>query len=323
MDVLALIRKPVEEDLVQYKSLFEEDFTHENPLLHLALQHILKRQGKRLRPILMMLVARAFGSINEGVLHASVSIEQLHTASLVHDDIVDESNERRGQQSVNALLSAQAAVLVGDFLLSKSLQHSAKTGDVYVVDAIARISQMLADGELLQLYNISSKEVCEQPYYEVIKRKTACLFSVSAQIGAYLQHATPQQVEAMRLYGENLGICFQIRDDIFDYLGEAVGKPVGNDMKEGKLTLPVIHALMETQDAAMMQLAMKVRALEATEEERRRLTDFAVEKGGVEYAYRQMELFAQKATEQLALIPDSEAKESLRILAEFVIKRKV
>lgn len=328
MDVLAQIRKPVEEDLVRYLSLFEADFEHENPLLHVALRHILKRQGKRLRPILMLLAARAFAQPDEAVLHGSVSIELLHTASLVHDDIVDESDMRRGQASVNTLLSPQAAVLVGDYLLSKSLQHAAATAHIDVVRSIAVIGQLLADGELLQLYNISSELIAEQPYYEVIKRKTASLFRSSAQIGATLAGATPAQVEAMSLYGEYLGTCFQIRDDIFDYEPHAnVGKPIGNDMCEGKLTLPVIHALLASEGTEeglrMKELAMKVRRLEATKEEMSSLVRFAIEKGGVEYAYGKMVEFAKKATEQLALLPDSEAKDSLVLLSEFTIQRSL
>lgn len=332
MDFLAQIRKPIETDLSRYLTLFEADFEHDNPLLHVALQHIRKRQGKRLRPVLMLLVSHAFGAPDNRVLNASVSIELLHTASLVHDDIVDESDQRRGQASVNTLLTPQAAVLVGDYLLSKSLQHSANTHSVDVVKTIATIGQLLADGELLQLYNISSDVIAEEPYFEVIKRKTASLFSSSAKIGAMLSGASDEQLEAMRLYGEYIGICFQIRDDIFDYEQNAnIGKPIGNDLREGKLTLPLIHAILSTQSRPettvlsqkMCDMAMKVRKLEATEEEMGCLVSFAVEYGGVDYAYAKMNEYAKKATELLALLPDSDAKKSLQLLAEFVIQRNL
>lgn len=332
MDFLAQIRKPIETDLSRYLTLFEADFEHDNPLLHVALQHIRKRQGKRLRPVLMLLVSHAFGAPDNRVLNASVSIELLHTASLVHDDIVDESDQRRGQASVNTLLTPQAAVLVGDYLLSKSLQHSANTHSVDVVKTIATIGQLLADGELLQLYNISSDVIAEEPYFEVIKRKTASLFSSSAKIGAMLSGASEEQLEAMRLYGEYIGICFQIRDDIFDYEQNAnIGKPIGNDLREGKLTLPLIHAILSTQSRPettvlsqkMCDMAMKVRKLEATEEEMGCLVSFAVEYGGVDYAYAKMNEYAKKATELLALLPDSDAKKSLQLLAEFVIQRNL
>lgn len=331
MDILELISKPIQEDIVKYQELFELDFQHDNPLLHYALQHIRKRQGKRLRPLLMLLVARALGKVDESVLHAAVSIEVLHTASLVHDDIVDESDQRRGQSSVNSLLNAQSAVLVGDYLLSKSLQHSAKTCEPVVVNTIAQIAQLLADGELLQLYNISSEVISEDPYYEVIKRKTASLFRASALVGALLAGGTKEQQDAMFLYGEYLGACFQIRDDIFDYEANAnVGKPIGNDMREGKLTLPVIHAILTTLEdpstvalgEEMKELALKVRKLEASDEEMNRLVQFTIEHGGVEHAYAKMEEFVKKATEQLAVLPECEARESLRIIAEYAVSRK-
>lgn len=324
IDVLSLIRKPVEEDLLRYKSLFEADFENDNNRLRIAFDHMRKRQGKRLRPILMLLVARACGQVNEHVLHASVSIEQLHTASLVHDDIVDESEERRGQASINVLLDAPSAVLVGDYLLSKSLQHSAYTASLEVVDYVSKIGQLLADGELMQLDNISTDLIAEEPYFEVIKRKTATLFSSSSYIGALLAGASKEQVEAMRLYGEYLGCCFQIRDDIFDYEENAnIGKPIGNDMREGKLTLPVIHAVLVSKDEAMKELALKVRRREATEEDMHKLVNFTLVQGGVDYAYDVMADFAKKATEQLALLPDSDCKDSLRLMADFVIQRKV
>jgi len=331
MSILEQISKPIQEDIIKYQALFDKDFLHENPLLQLALQHIHKRQGKRLRPLLMMLVARCFGPLDDSVLHAAVAIELMHTASLVHDDIVDESDQRRGQASVNALLNNQAAVLVGDYLLSKSIQHASKTANLPVFYDIATITQQLSDGELMQMYNISTSTIAEEPYFQVIKRKTATLFSQSALISAKLAKASDEQIKAAELYGENLGLCFQIRDDIFDYEADAnIGKPVGNDMREGKLTLPIIHAILKAQanpDTAtlaseMNDLAMKVRQLEATEEDMRRLVNFAIEQGGVDYAYGKMVEFIKKATEQLALLPVSDSANALRLIAEYAIERK-
>ena len=322
MDQLARIRKPIEEDLACYLSLFEKDFTHDNPLLQLALQHILKRQGKRLRPILTLLSACCFGRVEESVLHASVSLELLHTASLVHDDIVDESNMRRGQASVNALLSAQAAVLVGDYLLAKSLQHSSLTQSVDVVHSIAKVSEMLSDGELLQLYALDSDKIEEDVYYKVIERKTASLFSTSAKLGAMLAGASHEQVEAMRLFGEYLGIAFQIRDDMLDYSDSAVlGKPAGNDMVEGKLTLPVIYAVNHSADSSLFDLALKVRRTEANAEEIATLVNCTVEQGGLKYASQCMEQYVQKALMQLDCVPQSACKEALRLFAGLVVQR--
>ncbi len=333
MDQLALIRKPIEKDLEQYLSLYEKDFTHENPLLHFALQHIRKRQGKRMRPILTLLSARCFGDASNEVLHASVSMELLHTASLVHDDIVDESDMRRGQASVNKLMSAQAAVLVGDYLLARSLQHSAKTRNVDVVNSIAKVSELLADGELLQLYTLDSDRVEESAYYDVIRCKTAVLFSTSAQIGALLAGADAQQQEAMRLYGEYIGIAFQIRDDMLDYSGGIdLGKPSGNDMKEGKLTLPAIFAInqqeealskgqIESNEPRMLDLALKVRRCEASAQEISTLVNFTLNQGGLQYAKSCMEHYADLALQQLSLLPQSEYTDSLRQFVNLVVSR--
>lgn len=349
MDQLALIRKPIEEDLTSYLSLFEKDFSHANPLLNLALQHILKRQGKRLRPILSLLSAKCFDRVDEKVLHASVSLELLHTASLVHDDIVDESDQRRGQKSVNVLLTPQAAVLIGDYLLSKALQHSAMTDNVEVVKQISFIGEQLSDGELLQLYALDSEEISEEVYYNIIKRKTASLFSTSAQLGAMLAGASEEQINAMRLFGEYLGIAFQIRDDILDYVGDtSLGKPRGNDMKEGKLTLPAIYAVNKSRclsnfdgsdtagssklsddstdssaDNCIYQLALKVRRTKATDEEIAKLVSFTVEQGGLDYAREMMEKYVEMAKAQLNVLPQSDCIDSLVAFANLVIKRKV
>lgn len=355
MDQLSLIRRPIEADLERYLALFEQEFKHQNPLLQLALQHILKRQGKRLRPILTLLAANCFGRVGEAVLHASVSLELLHTATLVHDDIVDESDMRRGQASVNSLLSPQAAVLVGDYLLAKSLQHSALTQNVDVVHRIAQIAEQLSDGELLQLYTLDSDDISEEAYYDVIRCKTASLFSACSQLGAMLAKADDNQIEALRLFGEYLGIAFQIRDDMLDYTSTAnIGKPAGNDMKEGKLTLPVIYVvnklsaadsaascvdgsldassstLNETLDASsstslnrtsIKELALKVRHNEATDAEIAQLVELTVGEGGLEYASQCMDRFADQALEQLNVLPQSEYVDSLRAFANLVVKR--
>lgn len=322
MDQLEFIRKPIEADLERYLQLFEQDFKHQNPLLQLALQHILKRQGKRLRPILTLLAARCFGEVEDAVLHASVSLELLHTASLVHDDIVDESDMRRGQASVNSLLTPQAAVLVGDYLLSKALQHSATTHNLDVVAKISNIGEQLSDGELLQLYALDSDRVEESVYYDVIRRKTASLFSAAAQLGALLGGATDEQMQALRLFGEYLGIAFQIRDDMLDYTStDAIGKPAGNDMVEGKLTLPAIFAINQSKDDKVLQLALKVRRTEASKEEIAELVNYTVSHGGLDYAAEQMNRLVAQAIEQLDALPDSEFVNSLRMFAELVAKR--
>lgn len=338
MDQLTHIRKPIEQDLECYQTLYEKEFTHPNPLLHLALQHIRKRQGKQLRPIITMLAARCFGVVDEAVLHAAVALELVHTASLVHDDIVDESDMRRGQTSVNTLISPQAAVLVGDFILSRSLYHASETQRLEVMNMLSKVTEQLSDGELLQMYTLDSDRVEEAVYYDVIRRKTAVLFSVSAHIGALLSGASECQQEALRLFGEYLGVAFQIRDDMLDYVGsEILGKPTGNDMKEGKLTLPVIYALnkvvcdgssgcINAMDeiscgSRMMELAFKVRQREASAEEIKVLVDFTIEQGGLQYAAQKMERFADLAIKQISLLPQSEITEALCALTRLAVTR--
>lgn len=326
MDKLTEIRRPIEVELKAYRRLFEDTLQTENPLLQLALNHLLQRQGKMMRPILVLLSAKYVGEVNEAVLHAAVSLELLHTASLVHDDVVDESDRRRGQKSVNALLDNKAAVLVGDFLLSKALYHAAATGSNRVVTWVSELGQILSDGELLQLANLDKTEISEADYFEVIRKKTASLFETCAKAGAMLAKGREEDIDNMSKYGEYVGMCFQMRDDIFDYdANYDVGKPSGNDMKEGKLTLPIIHSLIEKDDKKMFTLALRVRRGEATEDEIARLVDLAWQGGGIAYAEKTMQQYSQQALETLKNKKDRESTiaDSLSQYVAFVADRQV
>lgn len=322
MDVLAQIRKPIEAELESFKDLFDFTLQHRNPLLETALRHVLGRKGKMMRPILLFLSAKKCGTVTDQALHAAVSLEMLHTASLVHDDVVDESEKRRGQKSVNALLDNKAAVLVGDYMLSTSLKHAALTGNIRVVELVSWLGLVLSDGELQQLANTESDEISEEQYFEVIRKKTASLFAVSAQIGALLAGGTEDQVERARLFGEYIGVCFQIRDDIFDYFSEEeVGKPTGNDMKEGKLTLPVIYAVMRPGAEKWKELAYKVRSRKADSEEIAALVEFTKASGGIDYARRKMDQIRQTALDLIGSEGDDSVNEALRLYLDFVLKR--
>jgi len=325
MDKLEDIRRPIEAELTAYRTLFEDTLQTDNPLLNLALKHLLKRQGKMMRPILVLLAARYVGKVGQEVLHAAVALELLHTASLVHDDVVDESDRRRGQKSVNALLSNQAAVLVGDFLLSKALYHSAMTGSNRVVTWVSELGQTLSDGELLQLANLDKTSISEQDYYDVIRKKTASLFETCAKAGAMLAGGGEEDILQMSNFGETLGMCFQMRDDLLDYDNQHdTGKPSGNDMKEGKLTLPVIHALLSTSNEAMMALALKVRRGEASDEEIARLVAFTHANNGIEYTEKNMYNLAQRATALLSKENrDPDIAESLLSYVHFVVGREL
>ena len=277
MDTLSLIKQPIETELGDFIELFNHALDHEDGLLQTVLNHIKQRAGKRMRPILILLVAKNFGQVSSVTQHAAVGLELLHTASLVHDDVVDEAAERRGQASVNADYDNKVAVLVGDYVLSTALLHVSYTHSEIIVRRLAELGRTLSDGEILQLANIQSKKVTEEVYYKIIERKTAALFEACAAIGAESAGATEEEVEAARLFGKNLGIVFQIRDDIFDYYdSEAeIGKPTGNDLAEGKLTLPIIYALNSTENEEMNALARKVKAHDVTREEIEKLVAFA------------------------------------------------
>ena len=244
MDYVSLIKEPISHELADFIGLFNSSLTHDDGMLGCALEHVKQRAGKRMRPILILLMAKNFGAVSQVTLHSAVGLELLHTASLIHDDVVDEAKERRGQASTNALFDNRVAVLVGDYVLSTALLHIAYSGRERIVTNLAKLGQTLSNGEILQLSNIQNREVSEDVYYEIIKNKTAALFSACAGIGALSVGATEDEVTAAEEFGHNLGVIFQIRDDIFDYYDDAnIGKPTGNDMAEGKLTLPVIYAL--------------------------------------------------------------------------------
>lgn len=225
MDYLSIIKHPIEAEIADFITLFNQSLSHEDGLLGSALEHIRKRAGKRMRPMLILLMAKNFGQINHSTQNAAVGLELLHTASLVHDDVVDESEERRGQASVNATYDNKVAVLVGDYILSTALLCVARTHSEQIVTYLAELGRTLSDGEILQLSNIGRKDISEDVYYDVIKQKTAALFEACAGIGALSSGASEDDVVAAKLFGQNLGITFQIRDDIFDYYDSSeIGK---------------------------------------------------------------------------------------------------
>ena len=322
IDIIQLA-KPVEREMNQCKDSFDSFMQHSrNLLLNDVLQRITSRKGKMMRPLLTLLVAKLLGEINENTLSSALSFEFLHTASLVHDDIVDESCERRGNPSVNHLFGDKVAVLVGDYLLSHVLVNAAKTKNTRLVEIVAKVSECLADGELLQLRNIYNRDISEEVYFHIIQGKTAELFAAAAEGGALSVNANEKDLLTMRSFGETVGICFQIKDDIFDYIaGTEIGKPTGNDMAEGKLTLPVIHALFSTNQADMFALANKVKDGSISADEIAALVRFTLDNHGIEYAEQVMEKYAEKAKSLLACYPESDVKASLMDYVDYVIER--
>lgn len=324
MDYLSIIRQPIAGEMEDFIALFNQSMSHPDGLLSQALDHIRQRAGKRMRPMLILLMASNFGRVNEVVQHAAVGLELLHTASLVHDDVVDESDSRRGQASVNACYDNKVAVLVGDYILSTALLCVSRTHSENIVRYLAELGRTLSNGEILQLTNIRNSEISEEVYYQVIKQKTAALFEACAGIGALAVGAPAESIEAAKKFGQNLGIIFQIRDDIFDYYPSSdIGKPTGNDMAEGKLTLPVLYALRHTQDEPMMELARKVKRNEITADEIAQLVDFTKRNGGIEYAEGRMWDFHREASDFLRqYVRDEQINLALSTYLDYVIKRE-
>lgn len=305
-----------------FNNMFRDSLVHSDGQLAAALDYIRRRSGKRMRPMLVLLMARSLGEITDTTYRAALGLELLHTASLVHDDVVDESAERRGQASVNAVYGNKVAVLVGDYILSTALLNVARTGNSDIVTYLAMLGQTLSNGEILQLTSNGSGDISEEAYYDVIKMKTAALFEACCAMGTMSVRAGDEQTRQARLFGQRLGMIFQIRDDIFDYYDNAeIGKPTGNDMTEGKLTLPVIYALRTTADPDMLALAKKVKSLAATPDDIACLVRFTKANGGIEYAGQVMETLRRQALDFISSISDSAVKDALKAYLDFVIER--
>lgn len=322
MDKLTAIRRPVEQELTAYKELFDAALAHEDDFLGQALDYVRRRQGKMMRPLLVVLMAKELGKVSVNSLRSAVTLELLHTASLVHDDVVDESGERRGQRSVNAVYDNKVAVLVGDYLLSTSLLQAAQTSNIHVVEIISRLGGTLSEGEVYQLANIRKEHISEEAYFHIIYHKTAALFAACAELGAISAGGSADYVARAKRFGELVGLCFQIRDDIFDYYEDSkIGKPTGNDMLEGKLTLPVIYAIQHADNERVTQLATRVKSGEASAAEIAELVDYTKSHGGIEYAERRMRELHNEALQLLDAWQNAEVRESLRGYIDFVVDR--
>ena len=322
MDVLQQIVQPIEQEMAHYEQIYGSFLTHRHALLNEILQQVARRKGKMMRPMLVLLSAKLFGEIGENTIFSAAAFEYFHNASLLHDDVVDSSDERRGLPSVNAAFGNKAAVLVGDYLLALSLKTAAMTNNPQVISVVSDAAQGLSDGELLQLRSVCNREISEAVYYDIIRAKTAALFSACTQAGALTAAAADDDVQRLKMFGELVGICFQIKDDIFDYMSDAqIGKPTGNDMREGKLTLPVIHALTASGDEAMMAVARRVKDGTADVRQIDELVDFTLRQGGIDYAAAAMERHAQQAKELLSVYADSSVKSALFAYVDYVVGR--
>lgn len=321
MELYNIITKPIEAEFAAFRKMQDDLALNPNPLLREIILHVNKQRGKQMRPMMVMLFGKMFGEVSDTTYNAALALELLHTASLVHDDVVDDSMQRRGQASVNALYNNKLAVLVGDYLLSTALVFTGRCGDPRITDIVGALGQTLADGEIFQMFHSHEKMVSEEVYFEIIRKKTASLFSSCAEIGALSAGAQPDDVARARQIGEYIGICFQIRDDIFDYYSNDVGKPTGNDMREGKLTLPIIYAVRTEGDDRIREMIDRLKAGELSEAEIGELIEFAKAKGGIEYAERTMLEYRKKAIDLLPASIDEDIRNAIIAYMDAVINR--
>ena len=297
MDTFSSIIRPIESEFAIFRKMQDDLAINPNPLLREIILHVNKQRGKQMRPMMVLLFGKMFGEVVDTTYSAALALELLHTGSLVHDDVVDDSMQRRGQASVNAIYNNKLAVLVGDYLLSMALAFTGRCGDPRITNLVGVLGQTLADGEIFQMFHSHEKLVSEEVYLEIIRKKTASLFSTSAEVGALSVGASQENIDRARQIGEYIGICFQIRDDIFDYYSNDVGKPTGNDMREGKLTLPIIYAVRTQGDDRIRTMIDRLKNGELSEAEINELIEFAKDKGGIEYAEKVMQQYRQRAIE--------------------------
>lgn len=322
MDQSEVIKDFLREELLLFDDYLRESTKSDNPRLSEMITYVFNANGKRLRPTLVLLTAKACGRIIPETYHGAVTVELLHTATLVHDDVIDRSDTRRGRRSVNAVYDNTRAVLIGDYLLSTALAESVKTKDLSIVRIISELGQNLAEGELDQFSLASEVIIDERAYFDVIDKKTASLMRASIAIGAITGGAGEETVDRLAHLGSILGICFQIRDDIFDYYGNDVGKPTGNDIREGKITLPLIHAFQHAPEPVRLEMRELVESREYTEENISRLLQFAKEQGGVDYAYQKMDHLLSEAEEIIANLEfDNDFKTLMRLFLSYLKNR--
>lgn len=309
-------------EMLAFEAYFKEAVKSRVPLLDRIMRYIVNRKGKQLRPRFVLLAAKLGGEINNETYRAAALVELLHTATLVHDDVVDDTAERRGFFSVNALWKNKIAVLVGDYLLSKGLLLSLNNNDFQVLKILAEAVQQMSEGELLQIEKTRNLNISEEIYYEIIKGKTASLLASACAAGAATTFKDPEAIDRLRLFGEKTGMAFQIKDDLFDYGNEKIGKPTGNDLKEKKLTLPLIFTLNHSEKTLRRKLINIVKNENTNKDKIKFVIDTVKEKGGIEYAYQKMYAFRDEALAILSKFESGPVKESLEQLVRYTTDRK-
>ena len=323
MSALTGIKKPVEKEMAEFEAYFSRTMRSDIPLLNIILNYILRRKGKQMRPLLVFLTAKLNGVIVESTFIAATCIELLHTASLVHDDVVDDAHERRGSLSINALWNSKIAVLLGDYLLSTGMHICVEKSRYDMLEIISEAVKSMSEGELLQLQKARKLNIKEEDYYKIIISKTAALLAACTACGARSVSEETETIQLMKDFGENIGIAFQIRDDILDYEGTGLtGKTVGNDIKEKKITLPLIHALEQSANSKKRHILNIVKNKKKTRAEIGEVISFVMDYGGLNYAELKMNQYRDKALAILDSYPDSEVKESLKEFVYYTTSRK-
>lgn len=294
-----------------------------NALMNTVINSYLEKKGKQIRPIIVLLSAKLLGQVNDKVIAGAVAVELLHNASLIHDDVVDDTVTRRGSSTINGTWDNHLAVLVGDFFLSNALLQSVSTNDIRIVRSISDLGRLLSIGELDEIYTARYNNLDEEAYFQIIYRKTASLFVSCVEVGAYGVDVDDDRLDTLREFARLLGLCFQIKDDVFDYFSdEKIGKPTGNDIREGKITLPLLHALRQTDNPRHQHMTELAQRQCLKPEEVSELISFAIECGGIDYAYSTMQNLRDQAATLLGKFPDSEPKQALMALIDFIITRE-
>ncbi|HEY9340096.1 MAG TPA: polyprenyl synthetase family protein [Hanamia sp.] len=312
----------IAEELKIFEEKFAKSVKSQTPLLDRIMKYIIKRKGKQLRPMFVFLSAKLHGPVNESTYRAAALVELLHTATLVHDDVVDESLERRGFLSINALWKNKIAVLVGDYLLSKGLLLSTEAGEFKHLDILSNAVKQMSEGELLQIEKARKLNLKEDIYFEIIRSKTASLLSSACAVGAWSTSNDEKITEKMKLFGEKTGIAFQIKDDLFDYGNEDVGKPTGNDLKEKKLTLPLIYTLNNIEATEKRKIIYIIKNQNKVPEKIKYVLDKVTQTGGIKYAEKKMIDYRDEALSILFEFPDSDIRKGLEELVRYTTDRK-
>ena len=324
MKTVSQIKQPIEYEMELFEKKFQLSMYSKVSLLNRITHYVVNRKGKQMRPMFVFLIAKMFnnGEVNDRTYRGASVIELIHTATLVHDDVVDESNKRRGFFSINALWKNKIAVLVGDFLLSKGLLLSIDNSDFDLLKIISAAVREMSEGELLQIEKARKLDITESVYFEIIRKKTATLIAACCEMGSQSVMASKTEVENMRQFGEYIGMAFQIKDDLFDYGTQKIGKPTGIDIKEQKMTLPLIHSLNNCSKKEKKWVVNSIKNHNTDKVRVNELIHFVKEKGGLDYAVSKMKEYQKMALAILQQYPDSTYKESLELMVNYVIERK-